>query len=396
MDFDDPFVIEILDSWDDDEDGIATLDDDFTGMTQSEDKLPSALQIHDRYVGRIKMQLYLYIDPRHPKDMHVATPFPNVPRLFFDKILNASQVEELQETVQFAREMMDERAELDDTERKNDDKASIEDVRRCEDGSPEENGSWLEEPSPELEKILIDDVSEEEESVADEAETSLQAIGVVRLIKVHSDLFSEEFYEPFKKEIEKLALDYDNLTVHHVSVYDQFCLHCGTLLEALTRYLVQSVDKEERKASARVIQDSAFDVQVADILQELGQTGCDGLVHTNPNNVAQALRGRNNHSGSAKELMIGLALDAVTHEREARKAFQAHPSLVQEMFTIYNQRNENAHFNEKDAEEQKEKERVATDVYERITQLSDVLIQAYLRPHVTKNEIYDKVRNSYV
>ena len=387
VDFDDPSIIETLNAWDDDEesdtsDDVDFFDSGFSGMTQSDGNLPSALQIHDRYAGKIKMQLYLYIDPNHPEDMHIATPFPNVPRLFFDRILENPQAEELQETIQFAREMMEDHQE-DDLERKTEDAILSEDADNDEDNSPEESKALLEEPTLETKEIFADDVPEEEEIIATKSEEPLQAAGAVRLIQAHSNLFSEAFYMPFKNEIEKLALDYENLTVHHVSVYEQFYLHCGTLLEALTRYLVQSVDIDERKSSAKAIQYSAFDAQVADILQKLGQTGCDGLVHTNPKSVALALRGRNNHPGSAKELMIGLAIDAVVQDRESQKKFQTHPTLVQELFTIYNQRNENAHFNEKDVAEQRERERVAADVYERITQLSDVLIQAYLRPQIS-------------
>ena len=386
LDFDDPSVSDMFDSWNDegesDEMEGGEWDDGFTGTMQSEDVLPSALQIHDRYAGKIKIQLYLYIDPRHPKDIHIAAPFPNVPRLFFDRVLNASQVELLQETVQYAREMMEESTEPDDIKSKIADTVPTEGSKEGEYSSSEGNDSLLEELVPKSNEIHADDLPEAEELAIVEKEAPLQAASNVNLIKAHPDIFSEEFYDPFKTEIEKLALDYENFTVHHVSVYDQFCLHCGTLLEALTRYLVQSVNKEERKDSARSIQYSAFDAQVADILHELGQTGCEGIVHTNPKSVALALKGRNNHPGAAKELMIGLAIDAVVHERESRNAFRAHPSLVQELFTIYNQRNDKAHFNEKGVEEQKEKERIAAEVYERIMQLSDVLIQAYLRPHI--------------
>lgn len=389
VDFDDPYVIETLNAWNDNDDeesdtwdDMDLWDDGFPGMTQTDGELPSALQIHDRYAGKIKMQLYLYIDPRHPEDIHVATPFPNVPRLFFDRILNTPQAEELQETIQFAREMMEEHPEPD-MKRQMGNEFLSEDSGEDTDVSQKGNETPLEDVLSETEEILTDDMPEAEEPVLEVEEPPSQAAGAIKLIKAHEELFSQERYHLFKQEVENLALDYENLTVHHVSVYDQFCLHCGTLLEALTRYLVLSVDRDERKDSAKTIQYSAFDAQVADILQKLGQTGFEGLIHANPKSVALALIGKNNRKGSAKELMIGLAIDAVAQKRETQKAFQSHPSLVKELFTIYNQRNEKAHFNEKDAEEQKEREHIATDVYERITQLSDVLIQAYLHPHVT-------------
>ena len=388
VDFDDPSVIETLNAWDDDEesetsDDVDFFDSGFSGMTQLDGDLPSALQIHDRYAGKIKMQLYLYIDPNHPEDMHIATPFPNVPRLFFDRILENQQAEELQETIQFAREMMEDHPKADDTESQLADEYFSDDDNRDADASQEENDSPLEEIPPETEENLAGDMPENEEPVAAEPETLPQATSGIKLIEVHSSLFSQPSYHLFRKAIEELAYDYDAIVVRHERMDTQFYTDCGKLLEAVTRYSMLNIDQNERKESAKRIQYSAFEAQVSDILQQLGQTNCDKIGHINAKNVSLALRGKNNREGSAKELMIGMAIDAIAQERESRKAFQTHPSLVQELFAIYNQRNENAHFNEKVTIEQKERERIVADVYERITQLSDVLIRAYLHPHIS-------------
>ena len=388
VDFDDPSVIETLNAWDDDEESDASDDVDFfdsgfSGMTQSDGNLPSALQIHDRYAGKIKMQLYLYIDPNHPEDMHIATPFPNVPRLFFDRILENPQAEELQETIQFAREMMEDHPGADDMESQLEDEFLPDDVNRDSDVSREENNLPMEEIPPETEENQTSDLTEDEEPVAVEPEPHPQVDSGIKLIEEHASLFSQPSYHLFRKAIEELAYDYDAIVVRHERMDTQFYTDCGKLLEAVTRYSMLSINKDERKESAKLIQYSAFEAQVSDILEQLGQTNCDKIGHINPKSVSLALRGKNNRRDSAKELMIGMAIDAVAQERETQKAFQKHPSLVQELFAIYNQRNENAHLNEKVTMEQKERERIVADVYERITQLSDVLIQAYLRPQIS-------------
>lgn len=61
VDFDDPYVIETLNAWNDNDDeesdtwdDMDLWDDGFPGMTQTDGELPSALQIHDRYAGKSK------------------------------------------------------------------------------------------------------------------------------------------------------------------------------------------------------------------------------------------------------------------------------------------------------------------------------------------------------
>ena len=157
-------------------------------MTQTDGELPSALQIHDRYAGKIKMQLYLYIDPRHPEDIHVATPFPNVPRLFFDRILNTPQAEELQETIQFAREMMEEHPEPD-MKRQMGNEFLSEDSGEDTDVSQKGNETPLEDVLSETEEILTDDMPEAEEPVLEVEEPHRRRQALLSLLKHMKNYF---------------------------------------------------------------------------------------------------------------------------------------------------------------------------------------------------------------
>lgn len=329
--------------------------------------VPKAIQLSNQYAECINIELYLYADPYQPGNLHLAIPFPNVPRVFFDQILTISS-KELQETLELARVMMEFPAE-----------SSSEAVEVASVSLSVATSYDKDEPI--LTRAFVSNELPIEDSVEDKTDKTettkyKELFQSTSLFDRYSDIFALGFYGSLKREFKELSEDIRGLVERHERITTQFYVDCGKVFEALARYLIQSIPREERRESRKVIQISAFALQVDEVLQKLGQTGCEDLIHVNANDVRLAIMGKKN--GNAKDLLIGLAIDAVAQNRASQDVFRANPTLIQEFFMIYNLRNNNSH-HVSDEEECQKKEVEATHIYERLMYLSDVLIGAYLQ-----------------
>lgn len=291
-----------------------------------------AVQVSDRFPEELNLVLYLYEDPADPGVFHLETPFPNVPRHFFDRLL-----------------------------------AAAEDV-------------------PALQKALDDYRVQLEIEKEDEAKTAAwKAAPHADILSAYPSVFQHRDFHPIQTEIDRLTQAYHGLTERHESLlYGTVFETCGKVFEVLLQRVMMTVPKPAGSAASKAIEHGDFPTQMERVLKDLGQADAHHFV--------SRLASKSQSAGVARYLcrkdmsypkhgIIAYAFYVWLKKLPNVQIFQAHPTLVRDVFDLYDLRNRNAHHQEKEVERTEEQqEDEARDAYERVMAICDLFVGGCLQP----------------